>query len=164
MSGADEWRLQRRPSWPPCVGCHCAAAVDRHPKESSMHQLRLSRDFNYSHYKTNSRIIRRIIRFGLVLTIGLVVRTIGLIVRIIRPWRLVIHLSAWYFQGGNLVVRSALSCPRAAKCRTTGLGAITGLTGSHPSYPSSNLRSSSMLEPPVSSAAAQTSPDSIVPR
>ena len=27
-------------------------------------------------------------------------------------------------------MRSALSCPRAAKCRTTGLGAITGLTGS----------------------------------
>jgi len=46
-------------------------------------------------------------------------------------------------------VRSAISCPRAAKSRATGLGAITGLTGSHPSYPSSNLRSSSMLEPPT---------------
>ena len=36
------------------------------------------------HYKTNSRVIRRIIRFGLVLELsGLVVRTIWLIVRII---------------------------------------------------------------------------------
>ena len=41
------------------------------------------------------------------------------------PGRLVIQLSAWYFQ--VIVLRSALSCPRAAKCRTTGLGAITDL-------------------------------------
>jgi len=40
------------------------------------------------HYKTNSRIISRIIRLELVVrTIGLVVRTIGLIVRTISsPW------------------------------------------------------------------------------
>ena len=39
---------------------------------------------NALHYKTNSRVIRRIIRFGLVLELsGLVVRTIWLIVRII---------------------------------------------------------------------------------
>jgi len=36
------------------------------------------------HYKTNSRVIRRVIRFGLVLELsGVVVRTIWLIVRII---------------------------------------------------------------------------------
>jgi len=123
---------------------------------------------NQVHYKTNSRIISRIIH------LELVVRTIGLVCSSnyradssnyqlsVGPGRLIIQLSAWYFQ--VIVVRSALSCPRAAKSRATGLGAITGLTGSHPSYPSSNLRSSSMLEPPLSSAAAQTSPDLIVPR
>jgi len=50
---------------------------------SFMIALRRWKNFR-AHYKTNSRIIRRIIRFGLVLELsGLVVRTIWLIVRII---------------------------------------------------------------------------------
>jgi len=110
-----------------------------------------------------SLIISLIIRLELVVvrTIGLIVRTIRLTVRIpaFRGTReadnSTISLQPDTSRGIVLVVRSALSWPRAAKSRTTGLGAITGLIGSHPSYPSSNLRSSSTLEPPVSSAAAR---------
>ena len=46
--------------------------------------VRNERQTHLPHYKTNSRVIRRVIRFGLVLELsGLVVRTIWLIVRII---------------------------------------------------------------------------------
>ena len=68
MIGVNMWRSvwnSRHTIFEPCKRMH----------------LRVEPDM---HYKTNSRVIRRIIRFGLVLELsGLVVRTIWLIVRII---------------------------------------------------------------------------------
>ena len=78
----------------------------------------------YVHYKTNSLIISLIIRLELVVrTIGPVVRTISLYSSnyqlSVGPGRLIIQLSAWYFQGDSCALRSFLAPRGQVPCYGT---------------------------------------------